>query len=250
MQWRALVLGILGVGLAQLAVPTAARADFLTNPQVLTIPLTPTDWGPTTTVLTGLDPFVLKQFNPATYSSGGKTAVLLGVEVKMSYEFDNTLSMKFDNMSTITVKATGNMQVDRPNGSTLLPTPNPAFTNFQSMTANPATVLGKTVTFPTQVYTGSVSSPTGGFTDSTSLTQFKGTGTISLPVVATATSTFTTSSGNGFGASVTDAKAVITVVYRYALVPEPSSLALAGLGGGCVALVGVCRSRKRSRLKV
>jgi hypothetical protein len=241
---RAVILGMVVVGFAQLVAAPAVRADFMTNPQVFSIPLTPTNWGPGTPSITLLDPLAVQKFDPAAFSVGGKIAVLEGVNVRVDYEFDNTLSMQFFNMSKIGVLATGSMSIEGPKGAAFL-TSQP-FANQETMTAQSSWTFPHTVTFPTQTFAGSMSSPGGGYTAPGTLQIFTGTNSISLPVVATASSTFSTSSGNGFGSSVTEAKATITISYRYALlVPEPSSLVLAGLG--CLGLLGVCRQRTRRK---
>jgi PEP-CTERM motif len=248
MRPRTAILGMAVVGVAQLVAAPAVLADFTTNPQVFSIPLTPTNWGPDTSSIKLLDPLAVEKFNPAAFSVGGKTAVLEGVNVRVDYEFENTLSMQFFNVSKTSVLATGSMSIEGPKGNAFL-TSQP-FTDQQTMTAQSSWTFPHSVTFPTQTYAGSLSSPNGGYTGQGTLQQFTGAGTISLPVVATASSTFSTSSGNGYGSSVTEAQATITISYRYLLlVPEPSSLVLAGLG--CLGLLGVCRQRTRLKgLKV
>jgi len=243
MRRRALICGLAVMVIVQVLTAPAVRADFTTNPQTFSIPLTPTNWGADTSSLVGLDPLVVQQFNPASFSVGGKTAVLEGVNVRVDYEFDNTLSMQFFNMSTISVTATGSLSIENQKGVPFLTSA--PFVNTETLTANPSSILGKTVTFPTKTITGTMSSPAGGYSGGMTLLNFTGTGTTRLPVVSQASSTFSTSSGNGFGSSVTDAKATITISYRYALVPEPSSVLLVGMG--CLGLLGVSRQRFRRK---
>ena len=148
--------------------------------------------------------------------------------------------MQFYNTSTITVKATGSLSVENSAGVAYVTTP--AFNDSQTLTLKP-TSAGSLITFPTQTYQGATSVPGGALTGTSTLQSFNGTGTVTLPVVASASSSFTSSSGNGYGSSVTDALANIYVVYRYALVPEPSSFVLAGVG--LAGLLAVCRHRMK-----
>jgi hypothetical protein len=244
MHRRALILGFVVVAISQVLTASAVRADFTTNPQVFSIPLSPTNWGPDTLSLAGLNPLSVQQFDASAYSVGGKTAVLEGVNFRIDYEFQNTLTMQFFNMSTISVTATASLSLENAKGVAFL-TSDP-FMNTATLTASPDTILGKTVSFPTKTVDGTVSSPVGGFDGSNTLANYAGKGRMMVPVVANATSTFTTSSGNGFGSSVNEAKATITISYRYALVPEPSSMVLVGMG--CVGLLGVCRHKFRRRV--
>lgn len=238
------ILSIFVAGLVIPALTGVARADF-TPTQTASIPLTQTNWDSTTPSVAGVDPLTFQQFNAAQYSQNGLTAVLTSVQLTLNYTFDNTLTMRFDNVSTITVTASGTMGLTLPGGTNLLPT-TPTFTHSETLSATPSDVFSKYVTLPlTPPATGTVN---GTYTDSATLSQFTGTGTISLPAFANATSSFTSSSGNGYGSSVTYASATVGIVYFYTLAPEPSSFVLMGLG--VVGLVAVACRRSRDGLKV
>ena len=235
---------LIGAFLTTPALDSRARAtEFTTPTQTLTIPLTQTDWGPTSTTLAGLNPMQFQQFNASLYNQGNLTAELTGVELALDYQFNNTISMRFDNVSTITVNATGTMRLTAPNNTTNLVTP-ATFTNSGSQTSTPADVFSKFVTLPTNTITGT-SAASYTQSDAAILAQFTGTSTIGLPVYASAQSSFSTTSGNGFGSSVTLARATARLFYRYTLVPEPSSMALVGIGLVGFLMVG----RKRARIR-
>lgn len=241
MRRRAFTYGLLSLGLCLVVSQSVARADFVTNPQILSIPTTQTDWGPSTP--SGKNPFVIQQFNPATYSTPTQTAVLTAVEVRLDYEFDNTIMITLANLSSsATESANGSMKLLLPNQMNLLPTQ--TFSNSHSL-PGPQNMLTQTWS---DKFPGSTMSPVGGFTDPTLLSQFKGTSTISLPVVAAAVSSF--SGNNATGSSVTSASASINLFYHYVLlpIPEPSSLALLGMGG--LALLWRFRGRVFRKLPV
>jgi hypothetical protein len=246
MQQRTLMQGMLVVGLVLVQGAATARADFT---QTFTIPLTKTNWDPTTfsSSTPPVDPLIVQKFDPNSpiqvpEPHPGQTPILTQVDLTVTYTFENTLSMRFDNPSTITVSASGTMNVFQPDGTTNLVTP-PTFTNSTTQTATVSDVFSKYVTLPIQTTTGTVSQS---HLDQATLSQFLYNGSngkfINLPVTASAQSTFSTNSGNGFGSSVTLAGATITVVYHY-LVPEPSSLVLTGLGVMGLGTIVVKRSR-------
>jgi len=244
MRKPAIVLGILSAGLGLVASGTrSARADFTTNPQTISIPLTQTNWSPTTSSLAGLNPFVLQQFDVSKYSTATQTAQLTKVSLTLDYQFENSLNLRFDNVSTITVTAQGTMTLYKPDGKTTAIV-TPQFTNSQVMTSTPSDVFSKYVTLPQRMFPGSQSA---NYTDTATLKHFLGNGTVSLPVYAMATSSFTSTSANGFGGSVTLASAKINLVYSYILVPEPSAFALTGLG--MMGLAWATRRRPRVGVK-
>jgi len=82
-------------------------------------------------------------------------------------------------------------------------------------------------------------------TDPAQLALYTGSGTFGLPVSATAGNAFSTTSGNGSGSIITRAGVRVELSYTY-VVPEPSSVALLGLGGGGILLAGGLRRRRRA----
>ncbi|MCA1685599.1 MAG: PEP-CTERM sorting domain-containing protein, partial [Planctomycetia bacterium] len=114
----------------------------------------------------------------------------------------------------------------------------------------------KTLSFPTDIQVKSYLQPTPkviasvsavGYKDTATLNAFSGNGVVQMPIYASATSSYSNSSGNGAGGSVTTASAALSVTYYYNLVPEPSGVALMGLGTLGLCLFTGVRSRRRSR---
>jgi hypothetical protein len=78
------------------------------------------------------------------------------------------------------------------------------------------------------------------------LAEFTGTGTIDLSVTTLTTTLLANTGGNTSSDQVTHADATGTVIYNYiAAVPEPSSWALMGIGGG--AAFGAWARRRQAR---
>jgi len=251
------LLGLLGLTLVWSGGGAYAQTVFTYSPAPLTIPLTPTNWNPQTKfATTNPDPFLTEQFDPSKFPVFGAPGKLVGVELHLDYRFDNRLTMRFDNVSTISVEARGTVDVylpDKPANATS-PVPLPGFTklvptgeftNQATMESKPSDIFSKTVMVPSdgtfKSFPGSTSSVPGGYTDPNILAAFTGKGSLTIPVYATATSSFTSLSGNGAGTSEMLAMATVRVVYYY--VPEPSSLALFGLGALGLAWAGRGRAR-------
>jgi hypothetical protein len=242
MRQHVLLPGLLGVGLALVLGSATARGDYFTTAiQSTSIPLTATNWDNTSRIQ-GLNPFEVTKFDHTQYDKNGQTAVLTGMTVTLSYEFQNLPTIQFVNTSTITVKTDMSMYITSPNGKTNM-VASPTLTNTaQQNSSSPSAI-------PLYDQGGHVS---GSFVDTATLNQFNFTGsngsTLSLPVFAQATTTFTSSSGNGSGTAATAAAASIYVAYFYTLIaPEPSSFVLMGLG--LLGLVAVARKRLQFGLK-
>lgn len=224
-----------------------AKADFQIDAKFVggsTIPLTKTNWDQHTESLAGSNPFQVVQFNPTAYgitAPPGQVAVLTAVAFELHYTFKNTITMTFQNVSTITVNASGEMHLALGSNPDIVG--HPVFLNSATVTSN------KGDTFPETIVSGPkivdrISSY--GYRDPTVVSQFDGTGTVSMPVIAKATSDFTSTSGNGSGTSDTLAGASLRVLYWYTfVVPEPSSMALVGIGVFGVALAGNRAQRRQ-----
>jgi len=241
---RAVIFGLLSMGLALLSAGPSARADFqvFTVTYTGSIPDTQTDWNPNTPSLLGKNPFQLQQFDSSKFTdAAGDKGTLIGIGFNIHSTFTNTITMRFDTPSTIVVHAEGQMHLVGPNGQDLVTSP--GFATSTSLTTTPADMFQKSVSFAPHTFTKDSGL---GYTDVATLNTYTGRGTVALPVTALVTSGFTSTSGNGNGTSVTSASALITVIYYYSLpVPEPSSLVLTGLGG--LGLVAVSRGRFRRK---
>lgn len=247
MRRQAMLQGMLTLGLFLVILPPNVQADFTVVPKVSDpIPLTLTDWNKNTESLAGKNPFQVQQFNPNDYASSappGQVAQLTGVGIRLTYSFHNQITMRFDNVSTITVNAHGDMHLALP-GVLADIVAAPHFDNVGTQTSSKGDTFPKSVdiTPPLNLTNKHVDA---GYTTANVLAAFTGSGQVLMPVTATATSDFTTTSGNGRGTSDTAAGASISVLYYYRFVPEPSGVVLMGLGG--VGVLTVYRRRVRRK---
>ncbi len=252
--------------------PAGVLADPIT--QTATLPLTATDFGPTTAP--GLvSPLVFKQFD-----TQNQTLQLDAVDLTFRAAITNTFGMKFTTPATLTDSvATGD-----PN------TPGPTITLYQPdgvhslltvKAPNDPAFLTRSVTYgshPGESLPQSFGPDQAGkfylapalsqasnmmrLTAPSDLALFTGSGSLSLPVAAQAYSSFNTNSGNGFGRVTTQGSAAVTVTYEWSkkdttpspqngghvpgppgTVPEPAALILWGIGG--VTLLVARRFRRR-----
>jgi len=239
--------GLLTLGLLQAVLAPCARAEFMVTVPTQSIPTTKTDWGPGTASLIALDPFQIPKLDPSVYqplAPPGKTVSFDAMSITLKYEFDNSVMLRFDNVSTITVNLNGNMHLTLPDGVTDL-TGTPTFGTSVTRSSTSADMFSKFVTVNPNPVIGTAAMGYLASTRPDILASFTGTGTINLPVTAHGQSSFSSSSGNGQAIVITQASASISVVYYYSFVPEPSSLALTGLGGAGLLVAG----RKRLRRK-
>lgn len=207
---------------ATLAAVVPARAAVMsTTPQTRTVPMTQTNWGP------GTPPSLLApefdKFDPAL-------GTLLSVQVALGYDFTHDISLTFTSPSTLT-ESTKDSQVvvNDPNGRLLLSGVPAPVTQSRFDFDGP---FPNTVTIPTITQNGSsgplsLTSPA----DLALFTAAPGDAKISLPVLAQSNSEFFSSTGNGSGRITTSAGATVTLSYNYVPIPEPSTLAVVGLGG-------------------
>ncbi|GAC1464286.1 MAG: hypothetical protein NVSMB9_02760 [Isosphaeraceae bacterium] len=224
------LLVALGVFLGPLAVTSHAS---VTPTQSVTIPANDTDWSPGH-LTTGTDPIPLTKFDPSL-------GTLRAVNLSLGYTFTQDMTAKFDSPATIALSVQNkSVEIDRPDGSSLL-------------SASPAdTVQSKTLTsgpFPQSFdLPRSIQNGTAGpisLTSSADLSLFLGSSagdTLFLPVSARANSTYTTDTGNGLGVTTVKAGAEVSLSYTYDAVPEPSTLAILGIG--CVVLLNAARRRR------
>jgi hypothetical protein len=253
-----LAMLFLGESSAIAAVTPIATTALQTDSIAPTVP----NWSPTTPSLQGQNPLVFSQFNPAL-------GQLQSVNLTMTFTTSEVVNMNFTTASTITLRSSSaqapnagpTITLNGPSGSgNLLTASAPVFT-YTKTYGGPGQTLPQSFSNDTTKFqpgspffltpNGQPNNLTSSFTGSKSLTitdpgqlsLFTGTGTVGLPAFATAGSFFSTTSGNGSGSILTFAGLTVTLSYTY-VVPEPSSVALLGLGGGGILLAGGLRRRR------
>lgn len=222
-------------GLAALAfcVLTAASQAAVTPTQTLSIPLNDTNWS-AGHVQAGSNPLSFMKFDPAL-------GTLKAVNLTLDYTFMHDISMTYDTPATIHVNVTGkSISVAAPDKSSLV-SENPIDTDVsKSLTSGNFPVV---VTLPTKNQSGTTGPIS--LTSAADLKLFLGSSAhdaILLPVVAGAHSDNGVDSGNGTATSRVQAGASVHLSYKYDPVPEPSTLAILGLGGLAAYVV-----RRRNR---
>jgi len=254
-----------GLGLFCLAVLFLGESSALaavTPTQMHGIAPTIPNWDQKTASLLGQNPLVFDKFNPSL-------GQLQSVNMTIAYTTAEVVNMTFTTAATVTLKSSA---VQTPNqGTTVMingPDPN---TNLSTLSA-PVLTYTKTYGAPGQTLPQSFSNDPSRFqpgspffltpdgqpgntqslfntnqnltiTDPNQLALFTGAGTFQLPVTANGGNFFSTTSGNGVGSILTYASVTVALSYTY-VVPEPSSMALLGLGGVGIVLAGGLRRRR------
>jgi hypothetical protein len=231
--WTGLLLAIGGGG---------ARADFTTGWLSNTIA------DPTHPVLSYFGPLetdwtanlAVNKFDPNLYGSVGHPATLVGVDLRIEYNFDTVEYAEYLKLGTVTVTTAGVTSVTDVNGHPLAG----AFRYTATHTASPSEVTGQPV-FLTNPKTVSFSgfSGTNSYRDASTLSKFLGSGQVIMPVASIDDSDIAVGPGVANVNELTFSYVLLQVQYHF--VPEPTSAGLTGVGLVGLAAWGV-RARRRS----
>jgi hypothetical protein len=221
------------------------------------------------------NPITFNKFNPGSVPIP-PDAILKEVDISFNWGFRSQLSASFpfasNPPSSITINASGGITLGRPDVSISSPNNDPSLFQFPTQTfQNTASFSSATPgNFPSMpplsTYFHSLPpgyvvpdsdqpldlrNPTGPLTatitpGSPDFSKFLGPGTVTFDVVATASYNIPNTSGNAVGTSLTYAFPDVTLTYVYAI-PEPSSLALLGVGAGGWLLARWHRRRMAAR---
>jgi hypothetical protein len=255
MRLRRIGFALLGLVVGFCSGQPQTRADMITENSGFGF--VQTDYAPGVNIGAN-NPLTFNKFNPGSAGIPAN-AILQSVDVSFDWGFRNALSASFPFASnpggSITINALGNITLGRPdvtinnpnNDPSLFLFPTQTFQNTASFTSaapgtfpttGPASVyfhntppnykvpnndLPFTLLDPGPPLTTNI--PKG----APDFLKFLGAGTVTFDVVAMARESIPNSSGNATGTSLTYAFPDVTLTYNYS-VPEPSSLALLGLG--------------------
>lgn len=269
MSRQARALAVWAAVAAALLAPSVTRAGIIT--QTANLPLTPTDFGPTSSKVS---PLVFQQFDTL---NGNR--LLDSVVLSFHAMIKNEYGIEFTTPATITVSV-GTGKADTPGPTITIFQPDGAHPLLTVKAPNDPSFLSRSVTYGDnpgetlglqngQVYRRDFSSalpPSSPYylapssvqaanslnmTAAADLALFTGQGSVRLPVSASAFSTFRTSSGNGSGAVTTEATADATLTYNWhdrapipEVIPEPAAALLWGIGGAVVAAAHFARRRR------
>ncbi len=268
MRTRLTRLGAFCLGVVLTVSGSAARADFSTPTYTFSTNTLTTNWGydtgkgiatPPKTLwgtytgpdgVTVVDPTKMKnplqapQFNPndptiVAAHDPSQTAVLTGVSIAMTYSLHNSFVYNYVNNTGISVRADGSITYSLPSSTPLPFATAPTFHNGYNpdntpyyRPFNPATdKLNTDIAVNNGILTGFATKTFSSNGVDPVSAQYVGSSVIQVPILAFATSAFDSQSGNGTGRSITDAQFSFSIHYTYKLVPEPSAITLAMIGG-------------------